>query len=81
VVDSRPATGEAVLDALGRQADRFDELDRAAAAVAKGGIVNELGRLTARDDGSSGTLSTRKNGPAPSWSTSRFTAASMSSTR
>jgi tetrahydromethanopterin S-methyltransferase subunit F len=29
---------------------------------------------------SSGTFSTRKNGPAPSWSTRRLTVASMSST-
>ena len=50
VVDPRPGTGEALLDALGRQADGFDQLDRAAAAGAEGGVVNELRRLTARED-------------------------------
>jgi hypothetical protein len=50
VVDSRLGTGEACGDALGRQADRFHQLDRAAAEIAKGGVVNELRRLTARED-------------------------------
>ena len=49
MLDSRPGTGEALLDVLGRQAEDFHQLDRAAAAVAKGGVVNELRRLTARE--------------------------------
>jgi hypothetical protein len=80
VLDSRAAAGEAPLDALRRQADDFDQLDRAAVAGAEGGVVDELGRLTARRTSSRGTFSIRKNGPAPSWSTRRFTVASMSST-
>src|ERR671922_239730 len=50
VLDSRPGSGEAFLDALGRQAYGFDQLDRAVAAVAEGRVVNELRRLTARED-------------------------------
>src|SRR5215208_7940005 len=38
VVDSRPGTREALLDALGCQAEGFHQLDRAAAAVAEGGV-------------------------------------------
>jgi len=50
VLDSRPGAGEAALDALRRQVDDFDQLDRAAVAGAEGGVVDELGRLTARED-------------------------------
>jgi hypothetical protein len=50
VMDSRAGAGEAPLDALRRQADDFDQLDRAAVAGAEGGVVDELGRLTARED-------------------------------
>src|ERR671922_649188 len=42
VLDSRPGSGEAFLDALGRHAYGFDQLDRAVAAVAEGRVVNEL---------------------------------------
>ena len=50
VLDSRPGSGEAFLDALGRQPYGFDQLDRAVAAVAESRVVNELRRLTARED-------------------------------
>src|SRR5215211_4219913 len=50
VLESRPGSGEAFLDALGRQAYGFDQLDCAVAAVAESRVVNELRRLTARED-------------------------------
>jgi hypothetical protein len=45
VLDPRPGSGEGFLDALGRQAYGFDQLDRAVAAVAESRVVNELRRL------------------------------------
>jgi hypothetical protein len=48
MVDPWPGTGEALPNALGRHAEDFDQLDRAAAAVAERGVVHELRRLTAR---------------------------------
>src|SRR3954452_5721915 len=50
VLDSRPGSGEALLDALGRQAYGFDQLDRGVAAGAESRVANELRRLTARAD-------------------------------
>jgi len=66
VLDSRPGSGEALPDPLGRQAHGRDELDRAVTAGAEGRVVNELRRLTAREDGLQRQFSMRKNGPAPS---------------
>jgi hypothetical protein len=43
-----------------------------------GGVVKR--RFDVERTFSSGTPSMRKKGPAPSWSTTRFTVASMSST-
>ena len=50
VLNPRPGRGEGPLDALRRQADRFDQLDRSVAAATEGGVVSELRRLTARAD-------------------------------
>jgi hypothetical protein len=49
VVDSRPGSGEGLFDALGREAEGLHQLDRTVAAVAEGGVVNELRRLTGGD--------------------------------
>jgi hypothetical protein len=47
VLDSRPGRGESLLDALGRKTEGLHQLDRPVAAAPEGGVVSELGLLTA----------------------------------